>query len=142
MPVLFAREYEAWQRNCRETGMRQTIGLGLSMVDGFVKQSASPVAIYREPGLGTEIRLYFPVAVLAAPTAAKSPDLLFTDVVMPGGMGGCELAERVRGLMPDLPVLLTSGYALDALSAAARILDPPYNKATLARRLAEILPRD
>ena len=63
-------------------------------------------------------------------------------------MSGFELAERVRALMPDLPVLLTSGYALDTLAArgrlpaAARILDKPYSKTTLARRLAEILPRD
>ncbi|MDE0852712.1 PAS domain S-box protein, partial [Yoonia sp.] len=37
-------------------------------------------------------------------------DLLFTDVVMPGGMGGSELADAARALKPDLKVLFTSGY--------------------------------
>ncbi|WP_234697452.1 ATP-binding protein [Pseudomonas syringae] len=37
-------------------------------------------------------------------------DVLFTDVVMPG-MSGIELAQRVRSLYPDLPVVLTSGYS-------------------------------
>ncbi|GBF26244.1 blue-light-activated protein [bacterium MnTg02] len=38
-------------------------------------------------------------------------DLLFTDVVLPGGMCGVELAQRARALQPDLNVLYTSGYA-------------------------------
>src|SRR5690606_7325214 len=38
-------------------------------------------------------------------------DLVFTDLVMPGGMSGYELARRVAEEWPRLPVLLTSGYA-------------------------------
>ena len=36
--------------------------------------------------------------------------LVFTDIVMPGGMTGYDVAERVRSMKPDLKVLLTSGY--------------------------------
>jgi hypothetical protein len=48
-------------------------------------------------------------------------DLLLTDVVMPG-MSGPQLADRARGLRPDLPVLLMSGYPRDLLEQGA--IDP------------------
>ena len=41
----------------------------------------------------------------------QRPTLLFTDIVMPGGMSGIELARKVRGRYPELPVLLTTGYS-------------------------------
>jgi len=72
-------------------------------------------------------------------------DLLFTDVVMPGGINGWELAEAARGVHPKLKVLLTSGYALEALAergrlpAGAVVLNKPYRKAELARRVREAL---
>jgi PAS domain S-box-containing protein len=179
-------------------------GLGLSMVYGFVKQSNGHVAIYSEPGLGTTVRLYLPVAN-AAPAATGledaeaateeasaaatvlvteddpfvrgyavaalralgyrvvtaadghealahlnkgvQPDVLFTDIVMPGGMSGWELARQAQQLQPGLKVLFTSGYALDTLIERGRlepgtvILNKPYRKAELARRLNEILTR-
>lgn len=74
-----------------------------------------------------------------------SIDILFTDIVMPGGINGWELAELARQLRPNLPVLLTSGYALETLvkhgrlRAGAVVLTKPYRKADLARRLREVV---
>src|SRR3546814_13456174 len=47
--------------------------------------------------------------------ADDSIALLFTDVIMPGGLSGPELAQRARELRPDLKVLFTSGYAETAI---------------------------
>jgi CheY-like chemotaxis protein len=43
----------------------------------------------------------------------KDIDLLFTDIAMPGGMDGFDLAHRAKQLRPDLRVLYTSGYVKD-----------------------------
>jgi CheY-like chemotaxis protein len=69
-------------------------------------------------------------------------DLLFSDVVMPGGCSGAELAHRARAIRPDLKVLLSSGYVGEAGSLvgdAFEMIDKPYERSTLAARLAAIL---
>jgi PAS domain S-box-containing protein len=74
-----------------------------------------------------------------------SIDVLFTDIVMPGGINGWELAERAQQVRPGLPVLLTSGYALETLVRhgqhrdGAVVLTKPYRKAELAQRLREVI---
>jgi PAS domain S-box-containing protein len=71
-------------------------------------------------------------------------DMLFTDIVMPG-MSGWELADLARQFRPGLPVVYSSGYALEMLvqqgraPAEAIILVKPYRKAELAERLREAL---
>jgi PAS domain S-box-containing protein len=71
-------------------------------------------------------------------------DMLFTDIVMPG-MSGWQLADLAHQIQPDLPIVFTSGYAMEALVEQGRapprsiILTKPYRKAELARRLREAL---
>jgi CheY-like chemotaxis protein len=70
-------------------------------------------------------------------------DILFTDMVMPGGLNGHELAERAQEIRPGLSVLLTSGYPRDAFSDGRRfpLLSKPYTVASLARLLRAVLDR-
>ncbi len=72
-------------------------------------------------------------------------DLLFTDVVMPGGMNGRDVAEAARRARPNLKVLFTSGYAEGALQNDGRLakgvllLAKPYRKRDLAEKVREAL---
>ncbi|MGA8551733.1 MAG: PAS domain S-box protein [Stellaceae bacterium] len=74
----------------------------------------------------------------------RSVDLLFTDVIMPAGMSGTDLARTASRLRPDLKILLTSGYAgIEPEAIAARADFPfiakPYRALALGRKLKEIL---
>ena len=69
-------------------------------------------------------------------------DLLFSDVVMPGGMNGISLANAAQAERPNLKILLTSGFIGDkALLESAKhpILDKPYTASALTARLRELL---
>jgi PAS domain S-box-containing protein len=72
-------------------------------------------------------------------------DLLFTDIVMPGGMNGRQLADAARGTRPDLKVLYTSGYTDNAivhhgrLDPGAHLLGKPYSRLQLACKIREVL---
>jgi len=74
-------------------------------------------------------------------------DLLFTDIVMPGGMDGRKLAAEARRLCPGIPVLFTSGYAVDPQAgsdlgeAEVHLLAKPYRRQDLAAKLQAILAR-
>ena len=175
-------------------------GLGLSMVYGFAKQSQGHVKIYSEPGHGTSVKLYLPMAdqksepshqeanaiadlhgteivllvednapvrefaktqllhlgyrvletangkgALAILSEHPEIELLFTDVVMPGGLNGRELAHEARKLYPALKVLFCSGYAESAilhmglLDEDVQLLNKPYSRLELARRIRGIL---
>jgi DNA-binding LytR/AlgR family response regulator len=72
-------------------------------------------------------------------------EVLFSDVVMPGGMNGAQLAMAARGIRPDLKVLLTSGYAASALAQehglpeTLEVLAKPYKRDELARKLRLVI---
>ena len=72
-------------------------------------------------------------------------DLLFTDVVMPGGMGGRDLADAARKLRPSLKVLFTSGYTENSivhhgrLDPGVKLLSKPYRREKLAVKIREAL---
>lgn len=174
-------------------------GLGLSMVYGFAKQSGGAARIYTEEGVGTTLRLYFPVdsgsvahhepqrlseqkagterilivedrpdvaelakmvledygyladMVLNAREALKrfegghTYDLLFTDLIMPGGMNGVMLAREVRRRYPAVKVLLTTGYAENSLERTDiggtefDVISKPCMPHDLARKVRQVL---
>jgi CheY-like chemotaxis protein len=71
--------------------------------------------------------------------------LMFSDVVMPKGMSGIELAQEVRRRQPGLKILLTTGYSAADIDRsplgrnAIRVITKPYTNDDLDRTLQEIL---
>ena len=181
-------------------------GLGLSMVHGFIKQSDGHIRLYSEPGQGTIVRLYLPLADRSSTTVdgastgqsrepvgngqesvlvvedddlvrehvteqlrslnyqvvvatdgvealallaegARCFDLLFTDVVMPGGVNGRQLASAARRICPEMPVLFTSGYAQAGLTSngtlepGVHLLSKPYRRVELAVAVRNAIDR-
>jgi CheY-like chemotaxis protein len=77
--------------------------------------------------------------------AVRKPDLLVTDMMMPEGMTGWELAENLRGREPSLKVIYTSGYSTELfgnnldLGDRSSFLPKPYNPRTLAKVVRDCL---
>ena len=183
--------------------MGEGTGLGLSMVYGFVKQSAGHVRIASKPGQGTTIRLYLPRSRAEAPVqdaagqpdplpparagesvlvvddepavrmlvcevlgelgytfteaadaregmnvlrSARPIDLLITDVGLPNGMNGRQLADAARRERPDLRVLFITGYAEKAalgpggLGTGMEVITKPFGLHMLASKIREMMP--
>jgi CheY-like chemotaxis protein len=72
-------------------------------------------------------------------------DLVFTDVMLPKGISGVELARKARGLNPKMKILLTSGYPEEVFHAQGRpdegtlLLRKPYRRKDLADTLRKVL---
>jgi signal transduction histidine kinase/ActR/RegA family two-component response regulator len=81
-------------------------------------------------------------AALGALADRRSVDIVFSDVMMPGRMNGVELAQEIRRRRPNLPVLLTSGYADAARRKAGtqkiNIIPKPYRIDELRDALAAV----
>jgi signal transduction histidine kinase/CheY-like chemotaxis protein len=74
-------------------------------------------------------------------------DLLFTDIVLPGGMNGRELSQKVLKMRPGLAVLYTTGYTPNAiihhgrLDPDVQLLSKPYTQDELSRKIRRVLGR-
>jgi len=74
-------------------------------------------------------------------------DLLFTDVGLPNGVNGRQLADEAARIQPSIRVLFTTGYARNAivhhgrLDPGVELLPKPYTQPDLARRVREVLDR-
>lgn len=81
-------------------------------------------------------------AALGALADARPIDMILSDLMMPGRMNGLDLVREARRRRPELPVLLTSGYADAAMREAGRenirVLRKPYDIQTLAEALREV----
>lgn len=87
-------------------------------------------------------------AALAILQSDRKIDLLFTDIVMPGGMAGTELARAAQKLRPGLKTLLTSGFAEGSVRATTQpgefkdILSKPYRRQDLGLKILEMLGQE
>ena len=78
---------------------------------------------------------------------AKEIDMVLTDMMMPEGISGVDLAERMLADRPDLKIIFTSGYTSTQINAEllsrsqARFLQKPYSHITLARAVRDCLDR-
>jgi len=97
-------------------------------------------------GLGYDVReADGPQAALDILNGTDNIDLLFTDMVMPGGINGKALATKAREKRPDLKVLFTSGFPGASLTNSGELdrcdalLSKPYRKYELAKAIHEIL---
>ena len=112
------------------------------MVDDNPEVLALGAMVLREAG-------YCVIAAASAEEALRPVrdgagfDLLFTDIVMPGGMDGVALARAVQALRPMTPVLLTTGWGDREAEQADRgdyaLIGKPYRPVELVRRVQALL---
>ena len=68
------------------------------------------------------------------------PNLVFSDIVMPGGISGLELARKLRSRYPELPILLTTGYSEQVGGTHGfEVLQKPYEMSTLATAVQKVM---
>ena len=74
-------------------------------------------------------------------TKGESFDLLFTDVLLPGGMNGVEIAKEIKRIQPGIKVLYTTGYAENTILREAQlnpdefVLPKPYMRTELLDKI-------
>jgi len=106
---------------------------------------AYTVEVLRELGYRVLEAQDGPTALRLLERPDKRVDLLFTDVVLPGGMTGAVLADEARKLRPGLKVLFTTGYARNAivhqgrLDRGVELITKPFSYADLAARVRDML---
>jgi CheY-like chemotaxis protein len=85
-------------------------------------------------------------AALAVLAEGRAVDLVFTDMMMPDGRTGLELAQELRRIRPDLPVLVTTGYAGEMLDIEAvnglPLIRKPYRQEELSNALRAAMGRE
>jgi DNA-binding LytR/AlgR family response regulator len=68
---------------------------------------------------------------------------VFSDIIMPGGISGIELAHKVRDRYPELPILLTTGYSEEVGgNHGFPVLQKPYELDSLVGALQKLLKRE
>ena len=105
--------------------------------DTFVAELAADML--SELGFDTHVA-HSAMEALERLAGGDKPKLVFSDIVMPGGITGIELARKVRDRFPELPILLTTGYSEQvSASHGFPVLQKPYQLDALADALSSLL---
>ena len=96
-------------------------GLGLSMVQGFVRQSGGAIRVYSQPGIGTTFKLYF--KALARGTVDIAPPEYVAHLAASGRAEVLLVEDEVAVMMVVRRILETAGYAVTAASSADEALE-------------------
>jgi two-component system NtrC family sensor kinase len=135
-----SREMPAQKRSPSETAAIAPRGSTVLLVEDNA-EVAEVTKAYLEQ-LGYQVKQAAAAAAgLALLERDGSIDLVFSDILMPGGMTGLELAAAVRGRFPNVLLLLTTGYSSSAHEAVREgfaVLQKPYDLAGLQRALREV----
>ena len=131
--------------NAQDTALpRARAGETILLVEDDAGVKAATISSLLELGYTVEDADDGPSAIARVRQQLKL-DLLFTDVVLPNGLTGTQLAAAVRSLIPDVKILYTTGYARDTIVHRGR-LDPdvhllakPFTYSQLARKLRDVL---
>jgi CheY-like chemotaxis protein len=128
-------------------------GATILIVEDDVDVRTLVVAQLEDLGYRTETATTAQEALDVVNSGRADIDLVFTDVVMPGGMSGVDLVRALREHRPALPVVLTSGFMASSGSGESSgesaepsepelsLLAKPYRQADLARTIEEVLNR-
>ena len=99
-------------------------------------------ALLQELGYASEI-VNSGREALARLTRDEAFDLVFADIIMPGGISGVELSRKIRDRFPELPILLTTGFseALGGDTMEFPLIPKPYDFEALKVALEQLLPQ-
>ncbi|HZA67803.1 MAG TPA: response regulator, partial [Geminicoccaceae bacterium] len=147
LPRLLAEEDESETADRLETASVDDRTQTVLVVEDDDDVRAHSVEVLNE--LGYRV-LEAPNAQAALEIMGRQPEvaLLFTDVGLPGGMNGRQLAEEALRRCPGLQVLYTTGYARNAiihdgrLDAGVELITKPFSYARLAAKLRDLLDAD
>jgi signal transduction histidine kinase/CheY-like chemotaxis protein len=140
LPASKARTTAAAAAQHGPAASTETVAGAVLVVDDDEAVAAMAADLFESWGFSVKLA-HRGGAALELLAADRDIDLVFADIIMPGGMNGFELAEAVRKDFPEIPILLTTGYSGDIVPAARGldIIGKPYRAADLRDRIEGLL---
>jgi PAS domain S-box-containing protein len=166
----FVKQSGGTVRIYSELGLGTTVTMYLPLIESHSKQTAAVVEVHSpaklhstvlvvddEPDLlkiavaylaemgCTALKAIDAAAALEIVKQEKNIDLMMTDIIMPGGINGVELAQRVHELNPHIKIIYTSGFAAEALAerkmllVEGPLLRKPYQRTEFRATIRSVL---
>jgi PAS domain S-box-containing protein len=140
LPAARSAETEAWEDYVSPDAAPKGGGIIL-LVEDDIAVAELTAALFEHAGYAVKV-VHSAAAALEVLKRGNQVDALFSDVVMPGGMNGFQLARTVQSEYPGVPVLLTTGFSGAAEVAqirGIRIIPKPYDPEEVTSSLAKLI---